>query len=144
MSIQSEIDRIVSSKSNIRNSILNKGVDVPENIKIDNYNTYIDMIPSSSSLGGTVEFSYSSGYNGQECYVLYSDGTSEKFSSGDNHSGNLSKKVLYIVSIGSSNSSIQINSGNAEQVGSISHGSLFSTTKTNIVKINGDCSITVD
>lgn len=44
MSISSEISRIEQSKNNITESIRNKGVSVPPDIKIDNIPTYIDSI----------------------------------------------------------------------------------------------------
>lgn len=147
MSIQSEIERMVSAKENLRTSIINKGVDIPQDIKIDEYSSYVDKINvSSGNSGGIVTFKYSSGYNGQECMILYSDGTSEIFSSSNNNNfnGELSKRVLYVVSIGSSSSSIQINSGNATLLGEISHTALFTSIQTQIVRVDGDCSLTVD
>lgn len=44
MSILSEIQRIQNSKADIKNSIISKGIEVPENSKIDELSTYIDNI----------------------------------------------------------------------------------------------------
>ena len=49
MSIQSEIDRINTAKSNIATAIEAKGVDVPEEASIDEMATYILNIPEGSS-----------------------------------------------------------------------------------------------
>ena len=49
MSIASEISRLQSAKTDIRNAIQNKGVTVPSNITIDAYPSYIASIPT----GGT-------------------------------------------------------------------------------------------
>ena len=42
--IEENLQKLINAKSNIRNSIINKGVDVPENEKLQNYNSYIDNI----------------------------------------------------------------------------------------------------
>lgn len=43
-SITENLQQLITSKSDIRDSIINKGVDVPENEKLQNYNSYIDNI----------------------------------------------------------------------------------------------------
>lgn len=48
MTIASEITRLQWAKANIRVSIWNKWVDVPSNIKLDNYSTYIDQIQTGT------------------------------------------------------------------------------------------------
>lgn len=52
MSIATEITRLQGAKSDIRNSIIAKGVDVPSADTIDNYSGYIDQI---SGGGGTTD-----------------------------------------------------------------------------------------
>lgn len=46
MSISSEIDRIKTSKQDIRNAIIAKGVDVPTGASLDTYDTYVNQIQS--------------------------------------------------------------------------------------------------
>lgn len=50
MSIASEVQRIKNAKANIRNSIINKGTDVPQNTSISNYAYYIDSIEAGGEL----------------------------------------------------------------------------------------------
>jgi len=52
MSIATEITRLQGAKSDIRNSIIAKGVDVPSAETLDNYSGYIDQI---SGGGGTTD-----------------------------------------------------------------------------------------
>lgn len=44
MSIASEIERLNNAKSSIKQSIINKGVNVPDTEKLDTYSTYVDQI----------------------------------------------------------------------------------------------------
>lgn len=44
MSIQTELERLVGAKESMRQSIINKGVDVPEDAKIEDYPEYIAQI----------------------------------------------------------------------------------------------------
>lgn len=46
MSINSEIERISTAKTNIKNSIISKGISVPEDTKIDSYYLFINQIQS--------------------------------------------------------------------------------------------------
>lgn len=53
MSIQTELERIISAKSNIRTAIITKGVDVPENVKIEQLANYIlDIGAIKENIGG--------------------------------------------------------------------------------------------
>ena len=49
MSVDSEIQRIQSAKSAIRNAIISKGVSVPSNSTLDLYAGYINSIPMGGS-----------------------------------------------------------------------------------------------
>lgn len=51
MSINSEINRISSSKQNIKNAIESKNVSVPDSAKISDYSTYIEKIVSLTNCG---------------------------------------------------------------------------------------------
>ncbi|MCK9475649.1 MAG: hypothetical protein M0R46_07015 [Candidatus Muirbacterium halophilum] len=42
--IEENLQKLINTKSNIRNSIINKGVEVPIYEKMENYNNYIDNI----------------------------------------------------------------------------------------------------
>lgn len=44
MSYQTELDRLVAAKESMRQSIINKGVNVPEDAKIEDYPEYILQI----------------------------------------------------------------------------------------------------
>lgn len=46
MSIATELDRIIAGKENIKTSVYNKGVEIPENTLINLYSNYIDNIPT--------------------------------------------------------------------------------------------------
>lgn len=46
MSVSTEINRLKTAKSNIKNSIEEKGITVPNAEKITNYYQYIDQLPS--------------------------------------------------------------------------------------------------
>lgn len=48
MTIASEITRLQWAKASAKASIINKGVNVPDNVKVDDYHTYIDMIDTGS------------------------------------------------------------------------------------------------
>lgn len=50
MTIASNLQRIISAKAAIKAAIQEKGVEVPDTEKLDNYHTYIDQIGSSSEL----------------------------------------------------------------------------------------------
>lgn len=49
MSIASELTRIQGAKSDLRTSIINKGVQVPQSALIDSYSGYVDQIQQGSS-----------------------------------------------------------------------------------------------
>lgn len=49
MSINSEIERISTAKTNIKNAITSKGISVPEDTKIDSYYLFINQIQSYSN-----------------------------------------------------------------------------------------------
>lgn len=51
MSINSEIERISSSKQDIKNAIESKNVSVPDSAKINEYSTYINKIASLTNCG---------------------------------------------------------------------------------------------
>ena len=57
MSIQSEIQRLTTAKSDLKQSIGNKGVTIPDEAPIDTYNHYVDLIETGSggSYNGNVE-----------------------------------------------------------------------------------------
>lgn len=57
MSIQSEIQRLTTAKSDLKQSIGNKGVTIPDEASIDTYNHYVDLIETGSggSYNGNVE-----------------------------------------------------------------------------------------
>ena len=57
MSIQSEIQRLTTAKSDLKQSIGNKGVTIPDEAPIDTYNHYVDLIEKGSggSYNGNVE-----------------------------------------------------------------------------------------
>lgn len=46
MSIATELDRIITGKENIKTSVYNKGVEIPNNTLINLYSEYIDGIPT--------------------------------------------------------------------------------------------------
>lgn len=80
MTIASEITRLQWAKANIRVSIWNKWVDVPSNIKLDNYSTYIDQIQTGT---GDDILSYFSGIltlDGATVTVRSSDHVYNKYS----------------------------------------------------------------
>lgn len=49
MSYQTELQRIVGAKESMRQSIINKGVDVPEDAKLADYPSYIAQIQTGGS-----------------------------------------------------------------------------------------------
>ena len=49
MSIASEISRLTTAKANIKSAIIAKGVSVPNNAKLDTYNTHVSHISSGGS-----------------------------------------------------------------------------------------------
>lgn len=53
MSIKTEIDRLSAAKTAIKEAIEDKGVEVPNNETIDNYNAYIEKISTNSDSYGT-------------------------------------------------------------------------------------------
>lgn len=54
MSVTQEINRLSYSKNEIRQSIINKGINIPEEEKIDTYSTYIDKIVTLQESLGTI------------------------------------------------------------------------------------------
>ena len=61
MSIASELTRIQGAKSDLRTSIINKGVQVPQNALIDSYSGYVDQIAQGGGGGNPFDncnFSY--------------------------------------------------------------------------------------
>lgn len=49
MSYQDELQRLVEAKASMRQSIINKGVDVPQNAKIEDFAEYIKQIKASEA-----------------------------------------------------------------------------------------------
>lgn len=60
MSIASELTRIQGAKSDLRTSIINKGVQVPQNALIDSYSGYVDQIQQGGggNIFDEVDFNY--------------------------------------------------------------------------------------
>ena len=77
MSIASEISRLNTAKSDIRNSIIAKGVSVPTNAKIDTYDNYIAQIEGGGGGGSwtpPADWIDISSVNDNEINLLASDG----------------------------------------------------------------------
>lgn len=53
--ITENIERILGAKKSIKQSIINKGVNVPDNARIDEYNAYIDTIEQGGGGGESVD-----------------------------------------------------------------------------------------
>ena len=52
MSIATEITRIQTAKNDIKSSIENKGITIENSVKIDDYPTYVDQIPTFDPYNG--------------------------------------------------------------------------------------------
>lgn len=63
MSIADEIMRLELAKQNIRTTIINKGVEVPEDAKLDQYANFINNITGGGSTGGIDETLYNYFFN---------------------------------------------------------------------------------
>ena len=109
MSIASEILRLQNAKIDIKISIENKGVNVPNNETIDNYNTYIDQIQTG---GG--------GGNADLINLLEKDITSIDIPSGTTSIGeNAFYKCTSLASVTIPNTVTSINSNAFEQCSSL-------------------------
>ena len=77
MSIASEISRLTTAKANIKSAIIAKGVSVPNEAKLDTYNTYVSQISGGGGSGGwqpPADWIDISSVNDNEINLLTSDG----------------------------------------------------------------------
>lgn len=74
MSIASEIERLNSAKEGIKQSIINKGVNVPDTEKLDTYSTYIDQISGTCP---TTETPSKIVFTGYTFPMIWTDATQE-------------------------------------------------------------------
>ena len=75
-SLIGEVNRLKNIKYDIADTIRDKGVDIPDNAKFNEFNSYIDQIQSGSGGGSDIGLDLSRSimlYNGDELkYSLYS------------------------------------------------------------------------
>lgn len=121
MSIASEIERLNNAKSSIKQSIINKGVNVPDVEKLDTYSTYIDQIsgtcpPPTIDTGGmftgnTVAIVWKDAPQEDRTFVYKSNKYNINISGLEGEAtitGNGTKEVTVTVNTNSSGSQIQI------------------------------------